>query len=85
MTALPDFTHDCDGGGGPAPGLIPVQRKAASSCCGAKLAEGGTPETGFTCSGCSEPAERVQGPATAHWTCTCGQPRHQVLTDPEDG
>lgn len=81
---LPDFTHDCDGGGEPAPGLIPVQRKASSSCCGAALAQGGTDESGHTCTACSQPAAKVVGPATAHWTCACGTRRSQVMTEPED-
>lgn len=83
MTA-PDFTHDCDSGGAPARGLIPVQRKASSACCGAKLAEGGTDEGGHTCTSCQQPAVKVMGQPTAHWTCICGQRRSQVITQPED-
>lgn len=84
MTALPDFTHDCEGGGEPAHGMIAAGRKASSQCCGAKLAEGGTDESGHTCTGCGQPAAKVLGAATAHWTCLCGQRRSQVMTQPED-
>jgi hypothetical protein len=66
------------------PGAIPVQRKASSSCCGAKLQEGGTDETGHTCTGCGEPTSKVLGPRTAHWTCGCGVRRSQVISDPVD-
>jgi hypothetical protein len=66
------------------PGLIPVQRKASSSCCGEKLAEGGTDETGHTCTGCSQPTTRVLADPVAHWTCGCGQRRSQVVTTPTD-
>jgi len=96
MTALPDITHDCEHGGIVAcldretgtlepGGMIAVQAKASSSCCGAKLAEGGTDEKGHTCTGCNKPAAKVMGPRTARWTCLCGQPRQQVITEPQDG
>lgn len=78
-------SHDCEDGGGAAPGAIPVQRKAASHCCGATLAEGGTEAGGFTCTACGGPAARVLGDPVAHWTCTCGQRRSQVMTLPQDG
>lgn len=79
-----DASHDCEGGGGVMPGLIPVQQKASSSCCGAKLAEGGTDEAGHTCTACGQATTRVLGPKTAHWTCTCGQRRSQVITEAHD-
>ena len=85
MATLIDTSHDCETGGDAAPGAIPVQRKASSSCCGATLAEGGTDETGHTCTACGQPATKVMGPPTAHWTCVCGQRRSQVITDPQDG
>jgi hypothetical protein len=76
--------HDCEHGGGTGPGLIPVQRKASSGCCGAKLAEGGTDGSGHTCTACGKPAAKVMGPRIAHWTCLCGQKRSQVITEPQD-
>jgi NAD(P)H-dependent flavin oxidoreductase YrpB (nitropropane dioxygenase family) len=82
-TSPPDLDHDCEHGGGAAPGLIPVQRKAASACCAAALTEGGTDAAGHTCTACGQPATRVLGPRTAHWTCLCGQRRQQVITEPE--
>jgi len=84
MATLVNTTHDCEHGGG-ATGVIPVQRKASSSCCGATLAEGGTDEAGHTCTGCGKPCTRVLGQPAAHWTCRCGQRRQQVITDPQDG
>lgn len=83
MTAI-DTRHDCESGGGAAGGAVPVQRKAASHCCGARLAEGGTDAAGHTCTGCGQPCTRVMGQPVAHWTCTCGQRRRQVVTEPED-
>ena len=56
MATLIDTSHDCETGGDAAPGAIPVQRKASSSCCGATLAEGGTDENGHTCTACGQPA-----------------------------
>jgi hypothetical protein len=85
MTITVDPSHDCEDGGGFAPGLIPVHRKASSACCGAVLAEGGTDESGHTCTRCSQPTAKVLGEPTAHWTCTCGQRRQQVVTVAEDG
>lgn len=44
------------------------QRKASSSCCGAKLNPGGGPET-YLCRECGQPCERVLGDpveVTAH-------------------
>lgn len=82
MTA-PDYTHGCADGGA-ADGVPVAQRKASSQCCGAKLAEGGTDENGHTCTQCGQPAVKVLGPKTAHWTCTCGQRRSQVLTEAVD-
>lgn len=84
MSVAINTAHDCEHGGGIMPGLIPVHRKAASACCGAVLAEGGTDEAGHTCTGCSQPADKVLGPPTAHWTCHCGQRRSQVVTEPVD-
>jgi hypothetical protein len=80
-----DVSHDCEQGGGVKPGAIAVQAKASSSCCGAALAEGGTDEAGHTCTSCGKAATKVMGPRTAHWTCTCGQPRSQAVTEPQDG
>lgn len=80
-----DVSHGCRTGGAAAPGAIAVQAKAASGCCGSKLAEGGTPGTGFTCTGCGRAASRVLADPVAHWTCACGQPRTQVITRPQDG
>ena len=85
MATLIDTSHDCETGGDAAPGAIPVQRKASSSCCGATLAEGGTDESGHTCTACQSPTSKVMGPKTAHWTCVCGQRRQQIITDPQDG
>lgn len=95
-TALIDTTHDCEHGGvvahlDPADGAlkpggrIPVQARASSSCCGAILAEGGTDEAGYTCTSCGQPCAKVMGPRTASWHCLCGQPRKQVVTEPQDG
>ena len=80
-----DVSHGCGPDAAPAPGVIPVQRKASSSCCGATLAEGGTDETGHTCTACRQPATKVLGEPTAHWTCKCGQRRSQVITTPTEG
>lgn len=82
--AVIDVSHDCESGGGSVTDTAPVHQAASSSCCGAVLAEGGTPETGFTCSQCGEPCERVLGEPTAHWTCHCGTRRSQVITVPVD-
>ena len=82
---LVNLDHGCKDGGGARPGAIAVQAKASSSCCGATLAEGGTDETGHTCTKCGKPATKVMGPKTAHWTCVCGQRRSQVVTEPQDG
>lgn len=93
---LIDTSHDCEHGGVVAyldrdtgtlkpGGVIPVQAKASSSCCGATLAQGGTDQTGHTCTACGKPTAKVMGPKTAHWTCTCGQRRNQVVTEPQDG
>lgn len=94
MPTIVNISHGCASGGGTAyvrdgavlpGGLIPVQAKASSSCCGATLAEGGTDEKGHTCTACGKPATKVMGAKTAHWTCPCGQRRSQVITDPQDG
>ena len=85
MPAFVNTSHNCPGGGAAAPGLIPVQRKASSGCCGATLAAGGADEKGHTCTACGKPATKVMGPRTAHWTCACGQRRSQVVTEPQDG
>lgn len=77
---MPDFSHHCVHGGVPAPGAIPVVRKASSHCCGVTLAEGGTEAAGFTCTGCGGAASRVLGPPVAHWTCLCGQRRSQEVS-----
>lgn len=79
-----DVAHDCEDGGDAAGGAVAVHEKASSSCCGAVLAEGGTPETGFTCTVCGQPCELVLGPPTAHWTCVCGTRRSQVITQVTD-
>lgn len=81
-----DPRHDCADGdnAGPDGGVVPVHQEARSSCCAAVLAEGGTPETGFSCTACGRACERVLGPHTAHWTCKCGQRRKQVVTVAED-
>jgi hypothetical protein len=76
--------HDCEGGGDAVGGVVPVHRKASSSCCGAVLAEGGSDEAGYACTGCSQPCEKVLGPRTAHWTCHCGTRRSQVIAEPVD-
>lgn len=83
MMILIDTSHGCRSGGGAA-GAIPVQAKAASSCCGATLAEGGTDAAGYACTGCGQACGKVTGDPVAHWTCTCGQPRRQVITRPQD-
>ena len=77
----PDFSHNCPGG--TIQGVIPVVRYARSRCCNAVLAEGGIPETGFACTQCGKPAERVHSARTAHWKCACGVIRHQELADKE--
>lgn len=79
-----DVSHGCASGGGTA-GVIPVHRSASSHCCAAVLAEGGTPETGFTCTGCGRPCSRVLGPPVAHWTCLCGERRRAQLGTGTDG
>lgn len=79
-----DTSHHCEGGGDHVGGAIPVQQFAQSSCHGAILAEGGTPETGFHCTECGEPCERVLSELTAKWTCHCGTVRTQVVTQPVD-
>lgn len=81
-----DTSHDCEHGDdcGPDSGTLPAHQAATSSCCGAVLKEGGTPETGFTCTGCEQPCERVLGPLTAYWTGKCGTRRKQVITQPVD-
>lgn len=86
MSLAIDVSHEC-GASEPEhikPGAIPVQQKASSSCCGAKLAEGGTDEAGHACTGCQKPTTKVMGPPTAHWTCGCGVRRSQVVTVPVD-
>ena len=83
-TVAIDPSHDCEGGGEPVKGLIPVHQAARSACCGAVLAEGGTDEAGHTCTECSKPTTKVMGEPTAHWTCVCGQARQQVVTQPQD-
>jgi hypothetical protein len=75
--------HDCEHGGGSVGGAIAVVQKASSSCCGAKLAEGGTDEAGHTCTGCGQATSKVMGDRIAHWTCPCGDRRQQVITDPQ--
>lgn len=86
MSVAIDVRHGCGATGVEhiKPGAIPVQRKAASACCGAKLAEGGTDEAGHTCTECAKPTEKVLGPASAHWTCGCGVRRSQVVTQAVD-
>jgi hypothetical protein len=84
MVAI-DTRHGCPSGGGVAKGRVPVQKKASSACCGATLAEGGTPETGFTCTACGKSTTRVLSDPVAHWTCHCGQKRSQVITTPTEG
>jgi hypothetical protein len=79
-----DVSHHCGDDAGPDSGVVAVHQAARSSCCGEVLAEGGTPETGFSCTGCGQPCERVLGDLTAHWTCLCGTRRSQVLTVPTD-
>lgn len=80
-----DATHHCDDDAQVAGSTIGVHRAARSSCHGAILAEGGTPETGFTCTECNEPCEKVVGPRTAHWIChPCGTRRSQVIAEPVD-
>lgn len=81
-----DTSHDCEHGedAGPAGGVVPVHQAARSSCCGAVLAEGGTDEAGYTCTGCAKPCSKVMGDPTAHWTCLCGTRRSQVVTQPVD-
>lgn len=79
-----DVSHGCEGGGDAVGGTVPVHEAARSSCHGAILAEGGTPETGFSCTECGQPCDRVMGPPTAHWTCHCGTRRSQVITQPID-
>lgn len=80
-----DTAHGCADGGAPAPGAIAVLRKASSDCCNAMLAEGGTDETGHACTQCHSPCARVLGEQVAHWTCKCGTPRRQVVTQAQDG
>lgn len=84
--AVIDVSHDCEHGddAGPDSGVVAVHQAARSSCCGAVLAEGGTEETGWTCTGCSQPCDRVTGDPIAHWTCKCGTYRTQVITQPSD-
>jgi hypothetical protein len=84
MSLAIDTRHGCKGGGGVAKGLIPVQQKASSSCCGAKLVPGGSDATGHTCADCKKPTTRVLAPRTAHWTCSCGKKRSQVVTEATD-
>lgn len=84
MAIAIDVSHGCAAGGGVAKGLVPVQEKASSACCGAVLAEGGTPEAGFTCTACGKATTRVLSDMTAHWTCKCGQRRQQVITRATD-
>lgn len=79
-----DASHGCPSGGGVAKGLVPVQRKASSACCGAVLAEGGSEEAGHTCTGCGNATTRVLAEPVAHWTCHCGQRRSQVVTQATD-
>lgn len=83
-TVTIDPGHDCESGGRPVEGLIPVHQAARSACCGAILAEGGTDEAGHACTGCGKPTTKVMGEPTAHWTCVCGQARSQVVTQPQD-
>jgi hypothetical protein len=83
-TVAIDPTHDCEGGGDVPGGVVAVHEKASSSCCGAVLAEGGNDEAGYTCTGCGQPCEKVMGPPTAHWTCSCGTRRQQVVTQATD-
>jgi hypothetical protein len=80
----PSLDHDCEHGGGAVGGLLAVHQKASSSCCGEILAEGGTPEKGFSCSKCGKKCQRVLGAPTAHWTCPCGERREQVQALPAE-
>jgi hypothetical protein len=86
MSVAIDLRHGCGASKQEhiKPGAIPVQRKAASACCGEKLAEGGTDEAGHTCTKCAKATEKVLGPAIAHWTCGCGVRRSQLVTVPVD-
>lgn len=84
MSVAIDVRHGCPSGGGVKQGLVPVQKKASSACCGAKLAEGGTVEAGFTCTSCGKATTRVLSDPVAHWTCHCGQRRSQVITQATD-
>ena len=74
-----DLSHAC--GGGKKRGMIPVVRYARSSCCGAVLKKGGTPETGFECTQCGKACERTVSARQASWKCPCGTVRHQQLAD----
>lgn len=79
-----DTGHGCPSGGKAARGLVPVQQKASSACCGAVLNVGGTDAAGYTCSACSKPTTKVMGDQIAHWTCDCGQKRQQLITRATD-
>jgi hypothetical protein len=79
-----DTSHDCGDGAAPTTGIVAIHTRASSSCCDAILAEGGTDETGYTCAQCAKPCSKVMGSPTAHWTCTCGTRRSQVITQPVD-
>ena len=83
MSLAIDTSHGCADGGAVAAGLVPVQRKASSACCSAllDLADDGS----FTCQNCGKATTRVLAHPVAHWTCTCGQRRSQVITTPTEG
>lgn len=84
-TVAIDPTHDCEGGGEVPGGMATVHERASSSCCGAVLAEGGSDEAGYACTGCGQPCAKVMGAPTAYWTCSCGAPRSQVIERPAEG
>lgn len=100
MSLAIDTSHGCRSGGGVRPGVVPVQQKASSACCGAKLAlaestkaalAAATTEeeylavtVAYTCKDCGQPAAKVLAQPVAHWTCVCGVKRSQVITTATD-
>jgi len=79
-----DVSHGCGDDAASAGGAVALHAKASSSCCSAILAEGGTDETGYTCTQCSKPCSKVMAPPVAYWTCVCGTRRSQVIAPPAD-
>lgn len=79
-----DPSHGCESGGGVAEGLVPVQQKASSACCGAPVNRVTPGSEDFTCRECKKPTTKVMSDATAHWTCHCGARRSQVITRATD-